>query len=355
MQPRESKRPRSPLFDSELLREFVETNERLDILSPSVDAILPLFEEGELAFNCEAISQPGEAGLTSETILHETIEGSFGTADFFGSPPSARNNTARAMDNVSQERNLSAVSSGSLCSPLATVTDEPNRGLPQRAQQSPNYASARNASFSLCDANGWPDAQTLSCDVRKAPSTPLSAGSLLTENSDKNQSPLRKRSVGCGSSASVYTSDLGSRQCRLLCSGAHIAGVHAESKLNDNVCLSTRGALQTERRLALTKKSPWCHICTRNCENMPFMLCDNVIAGTCTKAICKGCFSRFGFGWPDAVSKSERPSTEIGWTCIHCRNACPPIAYCRVNGRGSLKATGSASGGRWAIGKRRKV
>lgn len=101
----------------------------------------------------------------------------------------------------------------------------------------------------------------------------------------------------------------------------------------------------TSKRCKVTQTSKFCHICVRSGEQVTLVPCANVVGSVCRKAVCQKCFDKHGFAheWPQACENREiirqihagqlDRLPENVWTCLHCRQICPPSAQCKIYAR----------------------
>ena len=69
--------------------------------------------------------------------------------------------------------------------------------------------------------------------------------------------------------------------------------------------------------------STFCHLCTRGAKNEPFIICSNIVKGTCRKVTCFKCLRELPQDWGSLTTNSC-------WTCMHCRKVCPQKAQCNT-------------------------
>lgn len=98
--------------------------------------------------------------------------------------------------------------------------------------------------------------------------------------------------------------------------------------LNLSPTITKRLARRETALRSLRRSQFWCHTCSRECTQGPYMLCDNILSPSqpCKRFVCKSCFDEHGWDWNAA-------QTDPQWACFHCRNTCPAVALCRVAGR----------------------
>lgn len=86
--------------------------------------------------------------------------------------------------------------------------------------------------------------------------------------------------------------------------------------------------------------SRFCHVCTRSANAVNVATCRNLATGRCRKVICEKCAN--DYGWQDVLDVIANPPLGLAWTCVHCRQCCPPRAQCatyqRINEQRRLRA-----------------